>query len=294
MQFGIDIPLFGPFADIHTVVALARDAEAAGWDGFFIWDDVATGGGQPLADPWIALTAVAVNTRRLRIGPMVTPLARRRPWKVARETVTLDHLSGGRLILGVGLGDDRAQFDNLGEPTSLKTRGAMLDEALAVLAGLWSGERFSFEGAHFHVKDAHFQPTPLQQPRIPVWVAGRWPNKAPFRRAARWDGVFPIGRDLSLSEMLSPAQMRDVLAHTLAGREHAAPFDVAHAGITPGKDRAQDAAQEAETVAQYAEAGVTWWLEQINPWAFGWDGRGPWPLEAMRARVLAGPPGAPA
>ncbi len=286
MNYGIDIPLYGPYADSRALIRLARDAEAAGWDGFFTWDDVATGGGQPLADPWIALAAIAVSTTRIRLGPMVTPLARRRPWKLARETVTLDRLSGGRLILGVGLGDDAAQFENLGEPSGLKVRAAMLDEALAVLVGLWSGAPFSFEGEHYRVKDARFTPAPMQLPRIPLWVAGRWPNKPPFRRAARWDGVFPIGRDLGLDAMLTPAQMQDVLTYTLSHRQSDAPFDMAHAGITPGRERARD----GEVVAQYAEVGVTWWLEQINPWAFGWRGQGDWPLEAMRARVRAGPP----
>ena len=285
MRYGIDVPTFGPYSDVHTLVALARDAERAGWDGFFTWDDIASGA-EPLADPWIALAAVAMSTSRVRLGPMVTPLARRRPWKVAREAVSLDHLSGGRLTLGVGLGEGAGQFDDFGEEADPRVRAQMLDEALDVLDGLWRGEAFHFSGAHYVVKGAVFTPRPVQQPRIPIWVAGRWPNKAPFRRAARWDGVFPISRDLPLSEQLSPAQMRDTLAYTAAHRERAAPFDAVHAGITPGKDRAADAA----FVAQYAEVGVTWWLEQINPWALGWAGRGPWPLEAMRARVLAGPP----
>ncbi len=289
MRYGLHIVHFGPCADPRTLVSLARDAEAAGWDGFFLWDHLVMWWQADVADPWIALAAIAASTSRIRIGPMVTPLARRRPWKLARETVTLDRLSGGRLILGVGLGTHAEEFEHFGEPAGLTHRAAMLDEALAVLASLWSGAPFSFEGEHYHVKDAHFTPSPLQKPRIPIWVAGKWPNKPPFRRAARWDGAYPLGRGMSFNEKLSPAQIREIVAYIRAHRESDAPFDVAHEGATQGGGAAQDVG----LVAPYAEAGATWWLEDLNPWRFGWSGAGDWPpgvLEAMRARVLAGPP----
>ena len=287
MKYAVYVPPFGSYADPHVHVDLARDAEAAGWDGYFIWDHMAMWWGTepPVVDAWITLAAIAAVTERIRIGPLVTPVARRRPWKLARETVSLDHLSGGRLILGVGLGDSVYEFDNLGEEADRKVRGAMLDEGLTVLAGLWSGERFSFEGAHFHVKDAHFQPTPLQQPRIPVWVAGFWPNKAPFRRAARWDGVFPL-RVGDAPMNMSPDDDREMLAYIREHRKESAPFDVLHSHGDPQEAPIRD----TQRVAEYAAAGVTWWLEQVNPWRFGWEDAGPWPLEAMRACVLAGPP----
>ncbi|MFN2108650.1 MAG: LLM class flavin-dependent oxidoreductase, partial [Anaerolineae bacterium] len=149
MQYGIYLPNFGPYGDARVLAGLARDAENAGWDGFFLWDHMA-GHALPFVDPWVALTAVALNTQRLRIGTTVTPLPRRRPWKIARETVSLDHLSGGRLTLGVGIGLGQAEWNDLGEESDLKKRGKMLDEALDVLVGLWSGEPFSYAGQYYH------------------------------------------------------------------------------------------------------------------------------------------------
>src|SRR5262249_11423353 len=192
MQYGIHRPPFGPYGDARVLAELAAEAEKAGWDGFFLWDDITTAPPIPVGDTWVALTAIALGTKRLRLGPLVTPLPRRRPWKVARETVSLDHLSHGRLILGVGSGGSPDEFDDLGEEVSAKARAAMLDEGLEVLAGLWSAAPLHFEGTHYHVHGAQFLPRPLQTPRIPVWVAGGWPHTAPFRRASRWDGVFPL------------------------------------------------------------------------------------------------------
>jgi alkanesulfonate monooxygenase SsuD/methylene tetrahydromethanopterin reductase-like flavin-dependent oxidoreductase (luciferase family) len=193
MKYAINIINFGDCGDAATLAELARTAEDVGWDGFFVWDHIAWDGRiMPMVDPWVALTAIATSTNRIRIGAMVTPLPRRRPWKFARETVSLDYLSAGRMIVGVGIGDALAEFKNLGEVADPKTRGAMLDEGLQVVNGLWSGKPFSFVGEHYTVKDAQFLPATLQQPRIPIWVGGKWPNRAPFRRAAQWDGVFPI------------------------------------------------------------------------------------------------------
>jgi alkanesulfonate monooxygenase SsuD/methylene tetrahydromethanopterin reductase-like flavin-dependent oxidoreductase (luciferase family) len=186
MQFAVDIPNIGDFADPHTVAELAHEAEECGWDGFFLWDHIGADWPVPLTDPWVLLAAVALRTSRVRLGPMVTPLPRRRPWKLAREAVTLDHLLRGRLILGVGIGGG-GEYSCFGELDDARAHGAMLDEGLTVLQGLWSGEPFSFSGAHYQIHGAHFLPRPAQA-QIPVWVAGIWPNKPPFRRAARWDG----------------------------------------------------------------------------------------------------------
>ena len=184
---GIFAAPFDELDEPGTVAELARSAEERGWDGFFLWDQIRYRPPvQAVADPWIALAAVACATNRLRIGPLVTPLARRRVQKLARETVTLDHLSGGRLTLGVGLGGDRnGEFEPFGDPGDPRERAQLLDQGLERLGEYWAGE---------------FQPTPVQQPRIPVWVAGRWPNRRPLRRAARWDGFFPI--DLTSPEDL--------------------------------------------------------------------------------------------
>ena len=201
---GIFVAPFGELAEPALVAELAARAESSGWDGFFVWDHVAYR--EPvreIADPWIALAAVAVATERLVIGPLVTPLARRRPHQLARETVTLDRLSGGRLVLGVGLGSERTgEFDpaRFGEAGDPRERARLLDEGLERLLAYWGGE---------------FEPPPLQQPRIPIWIAARYPNRRPLRRAARYDGLFPI-------DMPGP----DALAELLAGFDAPDPFEV--------------------------------------------------------------------
>ena len=186
MRFGMSVPAFADFSDPRVLAELAHDAEAAGWDGFFIWDAIFFDPTfHPMADPWVSRAAVALSTQRLRIGIMVTPIARRRPWKLARETVSVDRLSKGRLILGIGLGDP-AQWDFgfFDEPTDPKVRARLLDEGLDILTGLWSGQPFSYQGEKYNVKEVTFRPTPVQSPRIPIWVGGWWPNKPPLRRAA--------------------------------------------------------------------------------------------------------------
>ncbi len=293
MFYGISLPHFGELADARLLAEVAREAEEAGWDGFFIWDHIGWGlSGVPMVDPWVALTAAAMNTERIKLGPMVTPLPRRRPTKVARETVSLDRLSGGRFILGVGIGDGPNEWENLGDAYDARTRGAMLDEALEVLSKLWTGEAVNHEGPHYMVKESIFVPTPIQQPRIPVWVAGTWPTKteikgtAPFRRAARWDGVFPIARDLGWTDMLSPQHMKDIAALVREHRQSEEPFDLVLGGISTG-----DPTQDGDIVASYAEVGVTWWVENVIPHRYdGWDWIGPWPLAAMRDRIRLGPP----
>ncbi|HXD57496.1 MAG TPA: LLM class flavin-dependent oxidoreductase [Thermoleophilaceae bacterium] len=176
---GIFVAPFDELYEPRLLAELAAQAEGKGWDGFFLWDHIKYR--EPVravADPWVALSAIAYATERIRIGPLVTPLSRRRVQKLARETVTLDHLSGGRLVLGVGLGSDHSgELADFGEVTDPRERAQLLDEGLQDLAAFWSGG---------------FEPPPLQQPRIPVWVAGRWPKRKPLRRAARWDGFFPI------------------------------------------------------------------------------------------------------
>jgi alkanesulfonate monooxygenase SsuD/methylene tetrahydromethanopterin reductase-like flavin-dependent oxidoreductase (luciferase family) len=282
VRFAIDIPNFGDYADPHLVAEVAREAEQAGWDGIWVWDHIMRSPADPHADPWILLAAIALSTTRLRLGPMVLPLARRRPTDVARQAVTLDHLAGGRLVLGVGSGSRTHEFASFGDPADLRTRAEMLDEGLAVIEGLWSGRPFSYQGRHFHVRDATFLPVPVQRPRIPVWVAATWPVRAPLRRAARWDGVWPLKRDdAGNSVPMTPDDLRGVCAairdeRSAAGRE--GPFEVLVAGVTP----TQDQAAASETVREFADAGATWWTERINL------ERGT--LGEQRARVRQGPP----
>lgn len=279
MQFALNVPNFGCFSDARLLADVAHEAEDNGWDGFFIWDHI--GGSpeqvQPIADPWIALTAMAMATSRIKFGPMVTPLPRRRPWKLARECVTLDRLSNGRLILGLGIGSDSfiKEYSSFGESVDDKLHGAMLDEGLDVLTKLWSGEIANYNGQHYQLHDALFLPTPLQQPRIPIWFAGIWPFKKPFRRAAHWDGICPLN---SSFQQVQPNDIREILTYIRQFRTNDEPFDVLISGNTGGLDRQKDIDQ----ILPYAEAGATWWQEGF----MGDDQE----LEALRTRIRRGPP----
>jgi alkanesulfonate monooxygenase SsuD/methylene tetrahydromethanopterin reductase-like flavin-dependent oxidoreductase (luciferase family) len=243
VKYELNVPPMGSGADPRLLADFAREAEDAGWDGFFIWDHIALSWPDALADVTVALTAIALATEKIDFGALVTPLARRRPAKFARETASLDQLSGGRLIVGVGLGEFAPEFEHLGEEGDPRTRAAMLDEALAVVTGLWSGDDvttpFNHRGEHYTAVDANFWPKPVQQPRIPIWVAGMWPNKAPFRRAACWDGVVP-GAASGDMRVLTPGEVREIVACVNAHRpDPAAPFVFVAYGSTPGDDPAE-------------------------------------------------------
>ena len=288
MQFGISLPPFAEFSDVRVLAQLAQEAEAAGWDGFFIWDHmIFDPTWYPNCDPWVGLTAVAMQTKRMRLGTMVTPLPRRRPWKLARETTSVDRLSDGRLILGVGIGDPaKWEYGFFGEATEAKVRAQKLDEGLDILQGLWSGDMFSYAGTHYQLDEVKFLPCPQQSPRIPVWVAGVWPNKPPLRRAARWDGVFALGSE---GATLTSDTWHEIRAYIERHRTADGAFEYVHGGASSGTNTAE----ATDAVAPYADAGVTWWLEDISPWRFGWKWEEPWSPEAserMRERVQQGPP----
>jgi alkanesulfonate monooxygenase SsuD/methylene tetrahydromethanopterin reductase-like flavin-dependent oxidoreductase (luciferase family) len=200
MKHALSLPPFGELADPARLVEHAVAAENAGWDAVFLWDHVLRREGEPqeVADPWVAMAAVAVATRRIRIGPMVTPITRRRPIKLAREATSLDHLSKGRLTMGFGLGVDTSrELSGFGEITDPKVRGQRLDEGVELLCALWSGERVDFHGQHFLADGVTALPTPYQEPRIPLWFAARGEAQKPVRRAARFEGLFPIEVDES-------------------------------------------------------------------------------------------------
>ena len=274
MRFAVGIPNLGPYADPRALAELARLAEESGWDGVFCWDHLSRHG-QPATDPQVGLAAIALATERVTIGAMVTPLARRRPAKVARETVALDHLSGGRLVLGVGLGShDEEEFAAFGDPADRAQRGQMLDEALEVVTGLWTGRPLAHDGEHYRAHtEAGFRPTPLQQPRIPIWVAGTWPAKPAFRRAARFDGLFPTFRDVGLGQTVTPAVLADSVAYAQRHRDASLPrLEVAVEGSSPS----------SAPLAEYADAGLTWWVESV-----GWFRGSP---SEMTRLVGAGPP----
>jgi hypothetical protein len=204
---------------------------------------------------------------------------------VAREAATLDHLSNGRFILGVGLGDPvEAEYGFFGEETDARIRAEKLDEALDILAGLWSGESFSHAGKHFQLEEMRFLPRPVQQPRIPVWVGGYWPRKRPFQRAAKWDGVCPGG----LHSSLTPNDWREILAFIQQHRTSTAPFEAVHGGVTTGNPD-----QDRETVTAYAQAGVTWWIEDLSPYGRGLGWAEKWTPEIVKQlwqRLHQGPP----
>jgi alkanesulfonate monooxygenase SsuD/methylene tetrahydromethanopterin reductase-like flavin-dependent oxidoreductase (luciferase family) len=249
LRCGVSLPLFDPLADPALVARLAAEAEEAGWHGVFVWDHIRWR--EPIGavgDTQVTLAAIATATERVRFGPMVTPLARRRPVKLARETAALDVLSGGRLTLGVGLGSDEfgSEYVITGEELDDRRRARMLDEALEILEAAWSGEPVSHRGEHYTVDAMRFLPRPLQRPRVPVWVAGYPGKPRPMRRAARYDGFFPVNLD-------SPDQLAEIVARLGALRQEAGrppdePYDVI-AGLDPGTDP-----------APYHRAGATWWL----------------------------------
>lgn len=277
MRYGFIIPR----GDLTTILDLAGDAEAAGWDGVFYWDGIYIEGAGPMYDPWVVLGAVAQRTTRVRIGAILTPPSRRRPWKLARETVTVDHLSHGRLILPVGLGAlDDGGFARVGEPTDRKTRAALLDESLAILTGLWTGQPFSYQGEHYHLDEMTFLPPPVQAPRIPIWVVGVWPSPKSMARVLRFDGLLPSvrGPDGTFTDV-TPDDIRAMSAYVAEHRPTTAPpFDIVMEGETPGDDPAAAAA----IVRPFADAGATWWTE--SRWDFSV------PMDAIRTRVRQGPP----
>jgi alkanesulfonate monooxygenase SsuD/methylene tetrahydromethanopterin reductase-like flavin-dependent oxidoreductase (luciferase family) len=278
VRFAVGIPNVREYADPRLLVSLARRAEAAGWDGCFVWDHLAyRPHGAPVTDPWVAVAAIAQATERIKLGIMVVQLARRRPWKVAREVVSLDVLSDGRLIMGTGLGSlPEDEFEAFGEPGDARIRAERVDEGLEIVAGLTSGRAFEFQGKHYTVRESVFLPAPVQE-RIPIWVAGRWPNRPPFRRAARWDGVFPTFEGLGHDELPLPSQLREAIQYTWSHREGEGRFDVVMEGVTPGEDPGKG----AEVVAAFAEVGLTWWVEKL-----GWF-RGP--AAEMERRIDQGP-----
>jgi alkanesulfonate monooxygenase SsuD/methylene tetrahydromethanopterin reductase-like flavin-dependent oxidoreductase (luciferase family) len=243
-MFGLFVPPFGELADPRVLADIAAQAEAAGWDGFFIWDHVQYRAPvRQVADPWIALAAIAARTQRVRIGALVTPLARRRPQIIARQATTLDVLSGGRMILGAALGRDQSgrELSAFGEEMDDRERAAMLDESLDLIGRLWSGTTVDHDGRHYQARDVTFEPRPVQQPRIPIWIGGRWPRRAPMRRAARWDGYFPI-------DLADPDQLAECAGLIRTLRGHLDGFDLV-----------VEAAPDDDP-APWIAAGATWWL----------------------------------
>jgi len=282
MLYALNLPNGGDWSDPRTLAELAQLAEESGWDGVFLEDYIVWQSQQnvPTYDPWIALAAMAMQTKRVRLGTNVTPLARRRPWKVAREAVTLDHLSNGRFILGIGLGDtgesvgSDISFTNFREVTDAKQRAQMLDEALDVIVGLWSGELFHYDGKYFHIKEVRFVPRPIQMPRIPIWVGGGWPLKGPTRRAARWDGSRLYKHQ---ADSMTPEDIHALQAFVQQQRGSLEGYDI----VVSTNRRNMDGEDERAYIRSLAEAGATWSAEYLPP--------NTGDLETVRSCIARGP-----
>lgn len=278
MQYGFIIP----GGTVGHILDMAELAEASGWDGVFYWDGICIDGigTTPVFDPWVMLGAMALRTHRVRIGAIVTPLSRRRPWKVARETVTVDHLSQGRLILAVGLGAlDDGGFGKVGEVTDKKVRAELLDESLTIISGLWSGEPFSFTGKHYTVGEMAFQPPPIQSPRIPIWVVGAWPRQRSLQRAFRWDGILPQAlTDDGQNRPVIPADITAIRDAAQSARNGLPPLAIP----VEGQTRGNDAEGDRSIVEPFRLAGATWWLESR------WNAMDQ--PDIVRDRIALGPP----
>jgi alkanesulfonate monooxygenase SsuD/methylene tetrahydromethanopterin reductase-like flavin-dependent oxidoreductase (luciferase family) len=286
VRYSINVPNFGEFAAPEVFAEVARRAEEAGWDALLVWDHVVEQKDlrREIADPWILLTAAALATRRIRLGPAITPVARRRPAKLAREVATLDRLTGGRMVLGAGLGtpvDD--EYASFGDTTDTRVLAERLDEGLHALDLLWSGEPVTYRGNQITIDDVVFLPTPVQRPRVPIWVGGVWPNKAPMRRAARWDGAIPaMAGGIETARPPDVSEVRDLVRFLRGCRADNGladtPFDIVIGGMSPAGTAGRD------LVGPLADLGITWWDERM-PWGDDLER-----TEPILRRIDQGPP----
>ncbi len=271
MHYAIDVVTLGDYANPRLVVQLAQVAEAAGWEGLFVWDHLAFAWGVPAGDPWVILAAVAQATTRLKIGTAVTPVPRRRPQVLANTIATLDCLSEGRVIFGAGLGGVPQEFSAFGETAEARVRAQQLDEGLDVVNRLWAGESVMYYGQYYTVDNVALSPLPVQRPRVPIWIGGE--SRPALRRAARWDGWI-VGGDNEQAEMIkTPEQVADKVSYLYQHRSATTPFDVALTGCSTSSD--------GKMIREYAAAGVTWWLESLHGFRGSFD--------ELLARVKSGP-----
>jgi alkanesulfonate monooxygenase SsuD/methylene tetrahydromethanopterin reductase-like flavin-dependent oxidoreductase (luciferase family) len=272
MKFGFVLP----YGDAKVAAEWAEVAEQAGWDGFFVWEPIYGW------DAWVMLTAAAMRTSRIRLGTMISPLSRMRPWKIASETLTLDHLSGGRVTLAVGLGAIDTGFGTFGEAVDRKERAELLDESLEIMTGLWSG-RASHHGKHFQVEgELHYPPPPpLQQPGIPVWVVGAWPYKKSMQRALKYDGIVPSARGQNGDMAQATPVQVDEIRKWIAERRDPSSFDI----IVEGTTSTSDPHRAADKVRPWADAGAAWFVEAR--WGVQ---EGQVTMDSVRRRLEAGPP----
>jgi hypothetical protein len=251
MKYGFVLP----HSDARTTAELAFEAEQAGWDGFFVWEPVWG------IDAWVSLTAAAMKTTRIRLGTLLSPISRMRPWKLASETATLDNLSGGRVILSVGLGAVDTGFEEFGEVTDRVERAELVDEALEVISGLWRGQPFNYDGKHYTIRETKFYPPPppIQKPRIPIWVVGAWPRMKSMRRVLKYDGILPTKMVGGKHVKVEPEDIRAIKSWIGENRSETTPFDIVVEGKTPGGD----SDDWYDIVHPWLEAGATWWIEAM-------------------------------
>lgn len=278
LRFGLSVPNLGDFADARRMAELARVAERSGWDALLVWDHLGFVWDAPSGDPWAIVTACALATERLLVGTDVAVIARERPLPFAQRLATIDRLSAGRLVLGVGIGGAPDEYRRAGEPVDASERAALTDEILGVVRSMLAGEHVVHRGPRVTVDGVTLSPLPAQA-RIPVWVGGG--SGAAQRRAARHDGWIPVTVDQEGQPCLTPDQVREAVARIRARRAvegaSGVEFVVGIHGETPGPGR-----EGAEIVRPWAEAGATWWLELLH----GWRGS----TDELFARVAAGPP----
>ncbi len=271
MKFGFVMP----FGDARFAAECAQQAEKSGWDGFFIWEPVWG------TDPWVCLTAAAMKTTRIRLGTMLSPLPVLSPWKLASEAATLDNLSGGRVILSVGLGAMDTGFMNFGLPTDRKIRAERMDEGLEIITGLWKGQPFQFEGRHFHVKPVELN-TPLppaQHPRIPIWVVGAWPKMKSMKRTLQFDGLLPNFMDENGKVIMGHPDLNilsEMVDYVRQNQSPDRPFEIIMEGETD-----PERPETMNIVQSYSRMGVTWWIEAQ------WNQES---NQALLDRLKAGPP----
>ncbi|TJZ41451.1 LLM class flavin-dependent oxidoreductase [Streptomyces piniterrae] len=262
MRFSMNIPNFGDFADARTVASVASAAEEAGWDALFIWDHVVheKRRNRSFGDPWMLLTAAALATSRIKLGTLVTPVARRRPQQLARQVSTLDRVSEGRVIFGAGLGGPvEDEYGSFGEPTDPAVLAERLDEGLDLLERYWSGEPVTHHGRHYEVDDVRLLPTPVQRPRMPVWIGGFWPHRRPMRRAAQWDGAVPLFHSARHGHAPPAGEVRELVDYIGRHRHDGAgkPFEVVVGGVSPAAG-----ARARDLIGPLIDAGATWWDER--------------------------------
>lgn len=273
MKFGVALS----YGSARSTARLCQIAEEAGWDGCFMGDAIWC------EDPMIALAAAAMVTQRIRLGTMIIPMPLRRPWKVASESVALDRLSDGRLILGLGAGAVWMGWRSFpDEVTDTRTRAEMLDESIDILTLLYQCKPFDYEGKHFHVKltlldEQHYPPRPVQQPRIPLWVVGIWPRRKSMQRVLKCDGVLLEKRNTAGQEVeVTPADVREVQSFVQSQRTLTSPFDI----VIQGKSDHLAPVQRQEMLLEWQVAGATWWIENLIELS----------EEDAAARLQSGPP----